>query len=63
MEFLRKAREFVREVVIEFKRVSWPTRREVMGSTSVVVVMVLILAVFLAAVDNALSWLVGLVLR
>jgi preprotein translocase subunit SecE len=63
MEFLRKAREFVREVVVEFKRVSWPTRREVMGSTSVVVVMVLILAVFLAAVDNALSWLVGLVLR
>jgi preprotein translocase subunit SecE len=63
MEFLRKAREFVHEVVVEFKRVSWPTRREVMGSTSVVVVMVLILAVFLAAVDNALSWLVGLVLR
>jgi len=63
MELLKKVREFLHEVVVEFKRVSWPSRREVMGSTTVVVVMVLILAVFLAAVDNALSWLVGLVLR
>jgi preprotein translocase subunit SecE len=63
MEFLRKTREFFHDVVVEFKKVSWPSRREVMGSTTVVIVMVLVLAVFLAAVDNALSWLVGLILR
>ena len=63
MEFLTKIREFFHEVLVEFRRVSWPSRREVTGSTTVVIVMVLVLAVFLAAVDNALSWLVGLVLR
>jgi preprotein translocase SecE subunit len=34
-----------------------------MGSTSVVIVMVVVLAVFLAVVDHALTWLVRLVLR
>ena len=63
MEALRKVREFFHDVMVEFRRVSWPTRKEVMGSTSVVIVMVLVLAVFLAVVDHALTWLVRLVLR
>jgi preprotein translocase subunit SecE len=63
MEALRKVREFFRDVLAEFRRVSWPSRKEVAGSTSVVIVMVVILAVFLAAVDHGLTWLVRLVLR
>ena len=63
MEALRKVREFFHDVLVEFRRVSWPTRKDVLGSTSVVIVMVLVLAVFLAVVDHALTWLVRLVLR
>jgi preprotein translocase subunit SecE len=63
METLRKVREFFHDVLVEFRRVSWPTRKEVMSSTSVVIVMVIVLAVFLAVVDHALTWLVRLVLR
>jgi preprotein translocase subunit SecE len=63
MEALRKVREFFHDVMVEFRRVSWPTRKEVTGSTSVVIVMVIVLAVFLAAVDHALTWIVRLVLR
>jgi preprotein translocase subunit SecE len=63
MEALRKVREFFHDVVVEFRRVSWPTRKEVTGSTSVVIVMVIVLAVFLAVVDHALTWIVRLVLR
>jgi preprotein translocase subunit SecE len=63
MEALRKVREFFHDVLVEFRRVSWPTRKEVAGSTSVVIVMVLVLAVFLAVVDHALTWLVRLVIR
>jgi preprotein translocase subunit SecE len=59
MELLQKVRDFFRDVMVEFRRVSWPSRREVAGSTAVVVVMVVVLAVFLAGVDNILSWLVG----
>ena len=63
MEALRKVREFFHDVLIEFRRVSWPTRKEVTGSTTVVIVMVLVLAAFLAVVDHALTWIVRLVLR
>jgi preprotein translocase subunit SecE len=63
MEFLKKVRDFFRDVMVEFRRVSWPSRRDVAGSTAVVVVMVVVLAVFLAGVDNLLSWLVGYILR
>jgi len=63
MELVRKAREFFADVVAEFRKVSWPNRREVMGSTTVVIVVVLALGVFLAAVDVVLSRLVGLILR
>jgi preprotein translocase subunit SecE len=63
MEFLRKVREFFHDVLVEFRKVSWPSRREVIGSTTVVIVVVLVLAVFLAAVDIALSRLVGFILR
>ena len=48
MEALRKVREFFHDVLVEFRRVSWPSRREVTGSTSVVIVMVVVLAAFLA---------------
>lgn len=63
MELVRKLREFFHDVLVEFRKVSWPSRREVMGSTTVVIVVVVVLAVFLAAVDIALSRLVSLVLR
>ena len=63
MEFVTKIRDFFREVLAEFRKVSWPSRREVMGSTTVVIVVVLVLAVFLAVVDIGLSRLVGLILR
>jgi preprotein translocase subunit SecE len=55
MEWLNKIREFFHDVLVEFKKVSWPSRREVMGSTTVVIIVVLVLAVFLFVVDQALS--------
>ncbi len=63
MEFLTKTREFFHDVLVEFRKVSWPSRREVMGSTTVVIVVVLVLAVFLWAVDSALAQFVRLILR
>ena len=63
MGFLRKAREFFHDVLVEFRKVSWPSRREVMGSTTVVIIVVLVIAVFLAVVDVGLSRLVRLILR
>ena len=63
MEVLKKVREFFHDVLVEFRRVAWPSRKEVTGSTAVVIVMVLVLAAFLAVVDHALTRLVRLILR
>ena len=52
--------KFIREVRNEMKRVAWPSRDEVRGSTTVVVVIVLILAVFIGLVDRALTFLISL---
>jgi preprotein translocase subunit SecE len=52
---------FLREVRNELKKVSWPSRNEIRESTTVVIVIVLILAVFIGLVDRALSLLVRII--
>ncbi len=53
--------KFIKEVRNELKRVTWPSRNELRGSTTVVIVIVLVLAVFIGLVDRALTFLVAIV--
>ena len=50
-----KVGEFLQQVKAELQKVTWPTRKETYGSTMVVIVLVLMVAVFLWVVDSALS--------
>ena len=54
--------QFFHEVKAELKKVNWPTRKEVVASTSVVLVIVLIIALFLFIVDQGLSLLIRKIL-
>ncbi|HJX32513.1 MAG TPA: preprotein translocase subunit SecE [Thermodesulfobacteriota bacterium] len=54
--------QFFHEVKAELKKVSWPTRKETIASTSVVLVIVFIIAVFLFIVDQGLSFLIRIIL-
>jgi preprotein translocase subunit SecE len=63
MSLLRRVRAFVGEVVAEFRRVSWPNRRELTNSTAVVLVVTVVLAFFLGAVDIGLARIVERMLR
>ena len=49
------ARQFLREVRAELKKVDWPSRRELISSTIVVLVTVTVLTAFVAALDFAFS--------
>lgn len=60
--FLQKSMQFLREVKIELKKVTWPTRKQTMGSTVVVIILVAIISLFLGLVDLGLSSLVRMVL-
>jgi preprotein translocase subunit SecE len=51
--------EFLVDVRSELKKVSYPTRSETIGSTTVVIVLVLFVSVFLALADLVLVRLVG----
>jgi preprotein translocase subunit SecE len=63
MEFLGRVQQFFREVAAEFRRVTWPNRTEVTNSTVVVLVVVVVLAFYLGAVDVGLSRIVERILR
>jgi len=56
----RTAWGFVTEAQTEVKKVVWPTRKEALQTTGVVMVMVLVVAIFLWGVDSTLMWLVGM---
>ena len=52
-------RLFMTDVRAELKKVSFPTRAEPLGSTTVVIVFCVLMSLYLSAVDSLLSWLVG----
>lgn len=62
-KFLNKARQFLREVRTELKKVNWPSRKETIASTSVVIILVLLVAIFLGLIDLGLSKLVSRVMQ
>ena len=61
--YVRRAQEFLREVRVELRRVTWPSWRETRNTTLVVIGLVLVFALFLGAVDLGLSRLVRHILR
>ncbi len=60
--YLGKATLFLREVRAELKKVTWPSRKQTIGSTVVVIVLVAIISLFLGVVDVALSGVIRVVL-
>jgi preprotein translocase subunit SecE len=63
VELFNALRTFLGEVKIELKKCTWPTRQELLGSTMVVVISVLILGVFVGLSDTVLMGLLRTVLR
>jgi preprotein translocase subunit SecE len=63
VELFDALKTFLGEVKIELLKCTWPTRRELMGSTMVVVVSVIILGVFVGLSDTALMGFLRAVLR
>jgi preprotein translocase subunit SecE len=59
--FLAGPRRFAKDVRGELRRVSWPDRDQLRQSTAVVLIIVLVLAVYVAAVDVVFQSLVRLV--
>ena len=55
--------QFLKEVKIELIKVTWPKRDELVGSTTVVLILSAVLAVFIGFVDWIIRNIVFLILR
>ena len=54
--------QFLREVRVELKKVTWPSRKQTIGATTVVLLLVIVVSLFLGIVDVGLASLVRLVI-
>jgi preprotein translocase subunit SecE len=61
-KFTDSIREFINDVRGELKKVSFPTRAETIGSTTVVIVFCIIMSLYLSFVDSVLVWVVSKIL-
>jgi preprotein translocase subunit SecE len=63
MAIIQQTREFFQEVQMELRRVSFPTKQETIGATTVVIVFVIVISIFLALTDSGLArlvaWMIG----
>lgn len=63
VELIGALKTFLGEVKAELKKCTWPTRQELLGSTMVVVISVLILGIFVGLSDSTLMGILRAVLR
>jgi preprotein translocase SecE subunit len=60
---IQATRQFYRDIKLEMKRVTWPTREEVVQTTAVTILVVCFFGYFLWGTNWALSKLVNLLIN
>ena len=60
---LEGVKEYFREVYTEAKRVTWPSRKDAIKGTYVVLITVVVAAIFLGIVDVGLAKVIQALLR
>jgi len=60
---LAQVKEFSGEVKNEFNKIVWPDKKVTLGSTGVVIVLVIIISIYLGMVDLVIGKLVGFILK
>ena len=58
-----RVQRFLRETIAELRKVVWPTRDEAIRLTSIVIVVIIAMALFLGGIDYVLNLIVRLLLR
>ncbi|MBE6853320.1 MAG: preprotein translocase subunit SecE [Ruminococcus sp.] len=58
-----KVAKYFKDLKSEFKKVVWPTKKQVINNTMVVLVTILLIGVFVGLFDTLAGWLLKLVLN
>ena len=59
---MNKAIQFFKDAYFELTKVTWLSKKEVVATTLVVIVFVIIMALFVAFVDKILAFCLGVIL-
>jgi len=59
---IERVKNFFSEVKIETKKVNYPTREELIGSTWVVIITVILISIFLGMIDLGLSRIIKIII-
>ena len=62
-EWWPRTRDFLRDVWVEMKKVSWPGQSEVVGTTVVVIVACFLFGFYLFVVDSGLARVIDKIFR
>jgi preprotein translocase subunit SecE len=54
--------EFFRQVEVERKKIAWPSNRETLMTTVMVIIMTTVLGLFFFSVDSIFGWIVKMLL-
>ncbi len=61
-EIFQKIIQFLNGAKVELKKVTWPNKKQTLASTSVVIIIVFIVAIYLGIIDYVLARLVKWIL-
>lgn len=59
---LQKIKQFLAEVALEGKRINWPSRRDLVDSTLVVIIFIVLLAITIMVCDVIIRKVLSLIL-
>jgi len=62
-QWYEQIRDFLKDVKVEMKKVSWPSRDELVTYTVVVIIVVFILSVYIGVIDKVFGSFLELFLR
>lgn len=61
--FVQRIQNFFEDIINELKKVTWPTREDLMASTKVTLFMLLVMGVVIFFLDRIFAFLVMLILN
>jgi preprotein translocase subunit SecE len=59
---IQNVTQFLKDAKVELKKVTWPTPKQTLASTAVVIIIVFIVAIYLGIIDFALAKAVKFIL-
>jgi preprotein translocase subunit SecE len=63
IQWIGLVKDFMREVRMELKKVTWPSRKETIAATGMVIILSVLVAFFLGMLDVGLAKAVGIILK